>query len=382
MRIAFATTLGMQGSTIIGRVFPLAQELAKRHAVHVLLLENAQKLPRTSPIDLRVVGAEPFERTSDGKKRKQGLRLALSLFGIALRTAVTLQRIKPDRVIIVKTLPHNVLGVWLWHLFNRNVKIITDVDDFELTANAITSFFQRFSIQWAERAAVRISSGISVATPFLEDRFKALAPDTMPKKLIITGISSSLRNILPDPEDVAHPDTLLYIGSLSRSSGHRIDLLPLILKQCLAATKLIIAGSGDDEAWLKEEFKTHGVDSRVEWRGRFSETDIPDLLKKIHILLDPVDSSVTERAKSTFRVVLALCAGWPVVTSDVGVRGSLVPAAARSRFFAKPGDAADYAQKIQELCITYPARTERMGWRNSSSELVWKNVAVEFEKLL
>src|SRR5687767_2691070 len=124
MRIAFTTTLGKQGSSIIGRVIPLAQELSQNHEVHVLLLEPVSSLPEaTSQLKYHSVGTEPFQRSSEGKKRLKGLTLLMALVAISFRTARTLHSLKPDRVIIAKTLPHNVFGVWLWQLFNRKAKI-------------------------------------------------------------------------------------------------------------------------------------------------------------------------------------------------------------------------------------------------------------------
>src|SRR3989338_6282383 len=156
MKIALATTLSRQGSTTIGRVIPLAQQLASQHQVHVLWPDANDSRPA---IRFHHVGAEPFIRTAGAKRRLASIPLALSLLRLAFSTFVALLKIKPDLVIIVKTHPHNVLGVYLWSLFNSR-PIILDVDDFELTANQITSFAQRAAIHWAEHAGFRLARQI------------------------------------------------------------------------------------------------------------------------------------------------------------------------------------------------------------------------------
>lgn len=383
MRIAFATTLSTKGSTIIGRVIPLCEELSKQHEVHILLLEQRQSLPISSKLIFHSVGQEPFTRTSHGKKRLKGLALIFSMLSTAMHTARTLHRIKPDRIVIVKTYPHNVLGVWLWRLFNKQGQIILDVDDFELTATVLTSLLQRASIHWAERKAAQISEAISAASPFLVDHFKNLAP-TKEISLILTGLPPTLISSLPAISDT-HSQTLLYCGSLSITSGHRIDLLPEILEKCQLPDKpvrLLLAGSGDDEAKLRTEFEKRQLNDLVTWHGRFTEADIPELLKKSAIIIDPIDTSIAQRAKSSFRVMLALAAGWPLVTSNVGFRADAVPENWHHRFFAKPQDTESYAEKIRSLLQQYPVNNERNELRAMADQWSWHEIAKDFEKLL
>src|SRR3989344_631753 len=68
MRLAFITTQTPTGSTNIGRIFPLARELAQNHEVHVLVHRGQQK-PVTENFKIHVTGRDPFARTATGKKR-------------------------------------------------------------------------------------------------------------------------------------------------------------------------------------------------------------------------------------------------------------------------------------------------------------------------
>jgi hypothetical protein len=182
MKIAFVSALAPHSSTMIGRIVPLARHFAKNHEVHIMALDAEDHKINNTNIKIHSVGKEPFIRTPSGKKRLRGWRLITRL---TLITGATLQKIfqiNPEMVIIVKPLPHNVAAVALWQIFIRRKKIILDADDFELTANTLSSFLQRAAMHIAERVAIHIASRIVVATPFLSDRFQQItgsAPEYM-----------------------------------------------------------------------------------------------------------------------------------------------------------------------------------------------------------
>lgn len=352
MKIVFATTQSPLQSTLIGRVMPLAEEFQKMgHEVTILVHDENITTPSRSPLykeeksqpELKIIGSNPFARTVNGKKRHSGMYLIWTMKMNAIRAAWQLIKIKPNVIIIVKPLPENTLAVKIAKTFLRHPKIILDVDDFELEANHLTSLPQRAAIHWSERTSARLASHIAVATPFLQDHMKLLAGEAKPVTVIPTGLPH-----LPNAKPAAS-HTLLWIGSVSIASGHRVDLLPQILERVhaiLPDTNLIIAGSGDDEEKLKKEFAACNLTHAVEWAGRFTREDLPMLIGKASIILDVVDSNIANRAKSSYRAALSLNYGMPVVTSNVGIRTSIIPQQLHSKFFAAPGDAQSYSEKI------------------------------------
>lgn len=379
MTIAFATTMSPRGSTVIGRVMPLAEQFTKHHQVHILLLNESKKSDNN--IHLHTVGQEPFIRTKQGKTRLTGLPLIFCLLTIALKTTITLFRINPDVVIIVKSLPHNVLGVRLWLLFNKNKKIILDVDDFELTANVLTSINQRAAIHWAERVGADLADVVVAASPFLKDHFEQLTQNKKKVVMIPTGISATTKQRVARRED----PSLLYIGSLSISSGHRIDILPdifTLVQKTYPDAQLHIAGSGDDTMRLKRQFTKQEL-KHVHWHGRFATSaQIEDILQRITIILDPVDASIANRAKSSFRTTLAAAHGLPVVTSDVGIRPYLLPPPLHDRFFAKPANPKAYAEKIISLLQKPLTATEQCSLLDHAEQYTWQTLASNYDKLL
>ena len=374
MKIAFVTTQSANGSTLIGRTLPVAKYIASKHEVHLLAFAP---LPAVAGLTCHATGRDPFTRTRHGKKRLRSWPLLFNMLSSALSIAWHLGRINPDRVVIVKTLPHNVLGVRLWHLAHPRRRVIIDVDDFELTANRLTSFWQRASIHWAQRCAAHLSSHVITATPFLSDYFSNLRPAAA-----VTLIPTGLDPIAP-PVYSAQPH-LAYFGSLSISSGHRVDFLAEILSVTLKSfphAKLIIAGTGDDEHALKESFVSLGIAQSVIWHGRFSQTDIPMLIKNTAIIVDPIDSSVANRAKSSFRVLLAASVGLPVVTSDVGLRPMLLPSSLHHRFFADPTPASMTSQ-IVNLLTNPLSPADRQLLVSHTAPYYWSRLAHDYQCIL
>lgn len=384
MKIAFLTTQTLQGSTVIGRVLPLARILAKEHELHVLVHQNTPETPlQTSDTDIRCLqfGRDPFIRTPSGKKRLRGLALVARLKWNAWLAFGQLSKIRPDVVIIVKSLPENVLAAMLYKAFGPKTRFVLDVDDFELTANTLSSSFQRAAVHWAQRQGARMSQSIIAATPFLQDHFELLMPG---KKtyMLPTGIDQ-LTGLPIEPG--TGENTLLYTGSVSVASGHRVDLLPRILMEIqkeLPDARLVIAGDGDDTKQLQENFMKKGLAGSVHWFGRYSKNDIPGLFSQSSVVIDPIDGNITNRAKSSHRVLTALMFGKPVVTSNIGIRSLLVPAPQQPAFFASSADSADYARKIVALMKHPLSQEAQESLKQHAMRYTWEMLAVEYANII
>lgn len=379
MKIAFITTQALTGSTVVGRVFPVARQLALKHKVYVFAHRGDTQPPEG--VTVEYVGKDPFIRSDTGKRRLKGIALIGRMIINSWTTLLMLLHVQPDVVIIVKPLPQNVLATYLWHLFNAKRKIILDVDDFELAANSLSSVYQRAAIHWSERTGSQIADTIVCATPFLQDHFRQLITDAKQVALIPTPLPMEVSLTAQPP---ARP-ALLYIGSVSIASGHRVDLLPEILelvRQEIPEVTLTIAGSGDDVSSLKEAFTSRHLDAAVEWRGRFSLQEVRTLLQDVSVILDPVDGTIVNRSKSSFRVALAVAAGIPVITSDIGIRPLLIPERFHDQFFAEPNRAAAYAERIINVLKNPLSADDRAGMVAYSQQHTAEAMSKEYEKLL
>jgi glycosyltransferase involved in cell wall biosynthesis len=386
MRVVFVTTLSLSGSTVRGRAIPLAQQLSAQHETHLLTLSstNPHENINTCPprLHCHFTGQEPFTRNQSGKTRLSGFSLVFNMITTAWKIFRKLSQINPDCVIIVKAMPHNTFGILLWHWFKRlHQPIILDVDDFELSANQLSSFIQRAAVHWSERVAANLSDAIVTATPFLNDHFQFLKPRKNNIHTIPTGVDP-LPNISSSPNNQT---TIAYLGSLSRSSGHKIDMLPTILNELISVDhniKLLIAGSGDDESFLRQELNKLHLDNHIIWYGKFTTVNLPQILSQTTILIDPISNTITERAKSSFRATIATVASKPIVTSNIGIRADLIPSNLHSRFFANPGDSTDYAQKILNLIKSPLSTTEQSALKIHGQKFTWPVLAQRYQDVI
>lgn len=379
-KIAFLTTQSAAGSTVVGRVLPLADKLAKEREIHVLVHQG--KDTSSKNVAFHMVGQDPFIRKADGKQRLRGFRLIARMKWNAVRAAWALRKIRPDYLVIVKALPENVLAAWLARIFfliPSSCVVILDVDDFELTANKLSGLLDRIAIHWANRAGAMIATHITVATPFLKDYFSHLSGNNQ-VMLLPTGV-----NALTIERKTQSPPALLYAGSVSQASGHRVDILPSLLQQVrkeVPNATLIMAGDGDDVPTLKAAFEKLGLQNAVTWVGRYSAADVSSILTKASVLIDPVDSSITNRAKSSSRVALGVTHGYPVVTSNIGIRSWLVPSSLHEMFFAVPADPDDYAKKVIGL-LKRPLTVDEINTMKSYAERYsWDTLADSFVTIL
>ncbi|MEK7556528.1 MAG: glycosyltransferase [Patescibacteria group bacterium] len=399
MKIAFITTQGLAGSTLAGRVLPLAKELSQKHEVHILAHGKSSQGSHAG-VQVHFIGTDPFQKTASGKKRQRGVPLVLTILTNAIVGSMKLTSLKPDAVVIVKSLPENVLATQLALLVNKLKRVILDVDDFELTANVTSSWTQRAAIHWAERASAKIADHVVTATPFLSDHFEQLSQGKKPITMIPTGLSvpagdatgaprrtdrSASENRPVGVQERQDPPILLYAGSISLSSGHRIDLLPDILAEVRKKhpeIRLYIYGDGDDVEKVKQMFAEKSLEKAVVWHGRFALQMLLSNLPSNAILLDPVDGSITNRAKSSFRVALATALGLPIVTSDIGIRPYLIPDSLHERCFAKPGDGGDYVGKIDQFLEKPLSSSEQILVKEHAKQFSWETLAQEYEKIV
>lgn len=380
MKIVFVTAHPLISSTSIGRVIPLAKRFAENH--DVTILAHSSDAPAVADnVRVEIIGKDPFTRTESGKKYKRGIGLVWQMLVNTWNTLLLLVHIQPDVAVIIKPLPQNVAATFLWHLFNAKKRVILDVDDFELTANKLTSIYQRMAIHWSERAGATMADAIVAATPFLMDHFEQLTAGRKKPVHIPTALPVTV-SLAPYPAD-SHK--MIYIGSISHHSGHKTDMLPHILRVVRSTfpdATLDMAGSGDNVQELKAAFEKEGVADAVTWTGRFDVQNSTDLLTNTALILDPIDASIVNRAKSSFRVALAAEAGLPVVTSDVGIRPMLLPVSVHDAFFAKPADADDYAETAVRLLSNPIGEDSRTAMREHAQQYTWDALISTYTKLL
>ncbi|MFP4170067.1 MAG: glycosyltransferase family 4 protein [Methanomassiliicoccales archaeon] len=183
---------------------------------------------------------------------------------------------------------------------------------------------------------------------------------------------STVPNGVDSPREVpdGEEDFLLFLGRLVSLKGLHI----LIESMRLVDSRLIIAGSGPEERRLGRLVVKHGLEDRVELKGRVSEEEKERLLSSCKMFVLPSLSEAYGIAAAE-----AMAYGKPVVASSVGGLPEVVGDAG---VLVPPRDPGSLARAIRELQDD-PDLRHRLGRRARERAMLysWERVAKEMESL-
>lgn len=149
---------------------------------------------------------------------------------------------------------------------------------------------------------------------------------------------------------------LLTAGRLEQAKGHHLALeVAAALAGQDLAPRVLIAGSGPDETWLRDRAALLGLSDRVRWLGHVPHGDMPALYNAADVVL--MLSVHTETF--SYAVAEPMACGRPVVASNVGGIGSLIAHGANG--FLVPPRAVDEATAIAAMLARDPALRARIG---------------------
>jgi glycosyltransferase involved in cell wall biosynthesis len=155
------------------------------------------------------------------------------------------------------------------------------------------------------------------------------------------------RYALPDGRPL-----VLSVGRLSPEKRADV-LIEAVAAQEDAGTVLALAGSGPDEARLRELAAARGVADRVRFLGFIPAADLPGLYR-----LADVFAIASEAELQSLVTMEAMASGLPVVAVNAGALGELVHAG-ENGFLARPGRATDVAGSL-DLLASDPELRARM----------------------
>jgi len=320
MEIIFLATLPPESSTIIGRTVPLAEELQKRgHRVKILTLGNN---PEKSDSLISIVG--PAIKSTNEKKHHLFTTLRRLIAG-KKKLEKALRSYKPDLVILEKAHPQNVSA-----RIDKNIPIVLDVDDDEKSASRM-SFWGRLYMSEMEKKGAKTAKLVTACSPALVNRYRNELKSNR-VELVPTGISTEEEISAPDvrqkfsiPQDA---QIVTYIGSISLASGHRVDQILSIwekLSTDFSKVHLLFIGDGIDFELVREQTTKLKNSDRIHFWGRFDVRQSENFARQSSVLIDPVDNSKACENKSSFRTILGLKTGVPVIAGAVGIRKMIIP---------------------------------------------------------
>lgn len=170
--------------------------------------------------------------------------------------------------------------------------------------------------------------------------------------VVPNGIAQAFMEV--DRRHIPVDAPLVYAGRLSASKGV-YELLEAWLARS-ADPELWIIGEGPEEAGMRRQIRTAGVDGRVRWLGWCSPEKTASIMAQARAVVLP---SYEESFGNT--MVEALASGAPLVTTRAGSIPEVVGDPEHA-WWAEVADAASLGQAIEQ-CLENPARAEKQAKR-------------------
>lgn len=333
LRIVFLATLPPNSSTIVGRTIPLALELQKKgHQVSLVTLGKISAAKENSPIPVIIAG--PAFR--DGTRKPNIFTLVSRYYAAKKGLTAAVRAQQPDLIILVKPHPQNFAAVK-----KINIPFVLDSDDDEASSSR-SSFIEKIWLKRINKNAARKAHLISACSPFLVEQYQKLRPGKN-IAFIPTGLSETATTNNTDLRRyfgiAADAQIILYLGSLSLSSGHRLDQFFNVWNELSTGNlklHFIAAGDGIDAEKIIKQTKLLSNNNRIHFFGRFAAADAENFARQANLLIDPVDNSIANQAKSSSRALLALKTGTPIITAGTGMKKVLLPENIHQLFFYEP----------------------------------------------
>ncbi len=240
---------------------------------------------------------------------------------------------------------------WSWHLFAAPAIWMGRLRGTPVVVNYRGGFAGDFLVRQAGwvRFSIRRAARLIVPSGFLRDVF---AQHGMAAEIVPNIVDTDRFN--PGGNLADRPPAILVARNLEPvyDNASAIHALALV-KERVPQVQLIVAGSGPEEARLKQLAEALNLGDSVRFTGRVEAADMPALYRSARVSLNP------SRADNMPNSVLeALAAGVPVVSTRVGGVPYIVEHE-KTALLVELGAVADIAEAIVRI-LTEPALAERL----------------------
>lgn len=226
----------------------------------------------------------------------------------------------------------------------------------------------------------------AVVTPHLKNYVRSYGVKESRIRLLPSGVDQEMFSPGRPSHGVQQalgisPDqrVILFMGTMYRFSGlDRVirGFSELIVK--FPNTKLVIAGSGEDESRLKQLARECGVDSHVIFAGLLPYADLPDLIRTSEICINPFElNGVTERILPT-KLFQYLSCGKPVVATELPGTIPFLKGEEHGIVYTQPENFLSALMKL----LADPERRDRLGKNGAAAvgNYGWRQIAQKVEE--
>ena len=184
---------------------------------------------------------------------------------------------------------------------------------------------------------------------------------------------AALASALPALPDLANAPLIVTPGALIARKGQAFAIEAL---EHLPHTHLALAGTGGDEAALRQLAANRGLADRVHFLGQVSHDALPLLLCAANAMVLPSESEGLANAW-----VEALACGTPVVIPDIGGARELMTSPVAGRIVQR--DATAIASAVSDLLANPPSQQDvaatvsHFSWDRNGASIaeIWRNLA-------
>jgi glycosyltransferase involved in cell wall biosynthesis len=325
---------------VIPALVSLAEELARRHTVHVFAFGG----PGPVTHDL-IGGAEVHQlgdpATIDPPRRARTLRLLARLARQLAGELADADRARPFQILHAfwANEPGLLAGA-LGRCTGRPVVVSVGGGEAarlpDIGYGGARSLAGRGTLDLSLRLARAVTVGSQFARTFLPGWAAARAT------VVPLGIDGSRFAASPGGRPVGPPWRLLHVGSLNPVKDHR-TLLHAVARVVADGTDVTLDCIGEDTLGgrVQSEARALGLGERVRFHGHLPNPELAPFYRNAHLQV------VSSRYESQSVAVLeAASAGLPTVGTAVGLLATMAPAAAA---VVAPGDAEGLAHAIERL---------------------------------
>lgn len=228
-------------------------------------------------------------------------------------------------------------------------------------------FFARLSrVIWAKARSVVVNS----------DKLRRLALKANAEQEISTiynGVDTSIFKMA----EQSNPNTLTIISTsrlIERKGVHLLIDAVLYLLKNEKPVRLVIIGSGDMEAELKQRVAEAGAQEYITFVGAVDHDDLPEWYEQSDVFALP---SMNEGMSNS--LLEAMASGLAIISSDTGGAKELVHE--DNGIVLQQRDPATIANSI-EILLDSPETLQRMkeGSRKKAKEFDWNNMSAQYEE--
>ena len=268
-------------------------------------------------------------------------------------------QLDPDVIHLFKPIGYSGMsGVYLKGLSRR--PLVLDTDDWEGTGgwNDVNPYpsLWKLLFDWQERWLARRADAVTVASRTLQTQVWGFGVDPTRVVYLPNGPDPAMRGLealAPEKRamvrsslGVGSAPLVLYLGHIPHGTDLDLVLEAMVhLEEQLPEAKLVIAGLGDGLPALQADAQAMGLSDRVVFPGWVEQDKARAYLAAADVVVNPYRDSLINRSKCAGKVIAAMAAGRPVVTSRVGENLEYLEDG-RSGLLTEPGDAVDLARAL------------------------------------